>query len=140
LRALDRWHPKPIWFEVLALGLAVLTSGCQPERAPAPAARGDSRQPADSLALSNGEGLEVWFTLARTARASDGKECVERGLEIRRAGSRVPVPLLYTAETPTLLNDTTMRAVLWTHCKPVDPYLVDLRSGRPVREPGAGGR
>jgi hypothetical protein len=33
-----------------------------------------------------------------------------------------------------LLNDSTMRAMLWTDCTAVTPYLVDLRNGRPVRE------
>jgi hypothetical protein len=33
-----------------------------------------------------------------------------------------------------LLNDSTMRAVLWTNCRPGDAYLVDLTNGRPVRQ------
>jgi hypothetical protein len=33
-----------------------------------------------------------------------------------------------------LINDTTMRARLSNACLPGDAYLVDLRSGRPVRE------
>jgi hypothetical protein len=44
------------------------------------------------------------------------------------------VPLLYTHEAPTIVNDTTARAVLYTGCTPGDAYLVDLRSGRPTRE------
>jgi hypothetical protein len=63
---------------------------------------------------------------------------MERGLEIRRGGTRVRVPLLYTGESPTLLDDTTMRAVLWTNCKPLEKYRVDLRTGRPLREPARG--
>jgi hypothetical protein len=119
------------------MGLAaVLVSGCRPEARPAPENSGAIPRPADSLAVARG-GVEVWFTLARTAQGSDGEPCLERGLEIRQAGHRTPVPLLYTGETPTLLNDTTMRAILWTQCKPLDPYLVDLRTGRPVREPVA---
>jgi hypothetical protein len=136
--SLRRWGPKQFWFGIIESAAIVLVSACQPERPPAPATSGAVREPAESLAVSDGEGVEIWFTLARTGRGSDGKPCLERGLEIRQAGSRVPVPLLYTGETPTLLNDTTMRAVLWTHCKPLDPYLVDLRTGRPVRERGAG--
>lgn len=127
-----RKHPKPFWLGTMGLA-AVLVSGCRPEPRPAPANSGAATQPADSLAVSRG-GVEVWFTLARTAQGSDGKPCLERGLEIRQAGRRIPVPLLYTAETPTLLNDTTMRGILWTQCKPLDSYLVDLRTGRPVRE------
>jgi hypothetical protein len=135
--ALRRWHPKPFWFGIMG-SAAVLVYGCQPERSPAAGDSGAGLRPADSLAISGAEGVEVWFTLARTAQGSDGKPCLERGLEIRRAGIRVPVPLLYTGETPTLLNDTTMRAVLWTQCKPLNPYLVDLRTGRPVPDQRAG--
>jgi len=79
-------------------------------------------------------GVEIWFTLTRPARSSTGASCVERGLEIRRAERRIPVPLLYTGESPTILNDSTMRAVLWTDCHPLTAYLVDLRTGQPVPE------
>ncbi len=137
---LPPWHPKSFWYEIVAPAAIVLVSSCRPDRPPAPAASAAASEPVDSLAVSGTDGVEVWFTWARTAQGSDGNQCLERGLEIRRAGSRVPVPLLYTGETPTLLNDTTMRAVLWTHCKPLDSYLVDLRTGRPLRERGAGNR
>jgi hypothetical protein len=91
--------------------------------------------PADSLALSGPGGVQVWFTLARADNAPDGKRCQERGLEIRRGSVRIPVPLLYTGEAPRLVNDTTIRARLWKSCTPGDSYLVDLRTGRPVRAP-----
>ena len=90
--------------------------------------------PSDSLVLTNTAGVEIWFTLARAATGADGRRCVERGLEIRQGGKRVQVPLLYTGAPPVLLNDSTMRAMLWTHCQPGDAYLVNLRSGHPVRE------
>ena len=80
---------------------------------------------------STPNGVEVWFTLARSDSALGGRSCEERGIEIRRDGKRLPVPLLYTAETPVLINDSTIRARLWTHCMPGDPYLINLRSGRP---------
>ena len=64
----------------------------------------------------------------------DGRSCVDRAIEIRRGGTRVPVPLLYTGEAPEILNDTTLRARLSNGCRPGDAYLVDLRTGRPVRE------
>ena len=96
-----------------------------------------SARPPDSLTLT-GKNLEIWLTLARTGRAPDHTSCVERGLEIRREGKRIPVPLLYTGEAPILLNDSTMRAMLWTNCRPVATYRVDLRTGRPVREPAKG--
>ncbi|MFL5403371.1 MAG: hypothetical protein ACJ8BF_11205 [Gemmatimonadales bacterium] len=89
---------------------------------------------ADSLVAANTEGVEVWFTLVRAGRAADGTRCVERGLEIRRDATRIAVPLLYTGVPPVFLDSSTMRAELWNHCRVVDTYLVDLRSGRPVRE------
>jgi hypothetical protein len=45
---------------------------------------------------------------------------------------------LYTGAPPVLLDPSTMRAELWNHCRAVDTYLVDLRSGRPVRERSRG--
>jgi hypothetical protein len=95
-----------------------------------------SPPPADSLVLTTPGGTEVWFTLARPATNADGRSCVERSLEIRQGGRRVKVPLLYTGSPPVLLNDSTMRAILWTHCRPGNAYLVNLRSGHPLREPG----
>jgi hypothetical protein len=91
-------------------------------------------RPPDSLVISSPPGVEVWFTLARSAKGLDGRQCQERGVEIRRAGTRIAVPLLYTGEPPELLNDSTIRARLWTNCRPGDAYLVDLRTGQPVRE------
>jgi hypothetical protein len=99
---------------------------------------GISSEPQDSLAMASPGGEQVWFTLARTGRAPDGKTCIERGLEIRGGEKPIPIPLLYTAEAPVLLNDSTIRAVLWTDCQPGDAYRVDLRNGRPVREPAGG--
>lgn len=89
--------------------------------------------PADSLVATAPGGAEVWFTLARPD-SGDGRQCVDRAIEIRRGGTRVPVPLLYTGESPQILNDTTLRARLTNGCRPGDAYLVDLRTGRPVRE------
>ena len=99
-----------------------------------------SSEPQDSLAMVVANGQEVWFTLARTGRAPDGTTCVERGLEIRARAKRIAIPLLYTREAPVLLNDSTIRAVLWTNCRPGDVYRINLRNGRPVREPGRGSR
>lgn len=90
----------------------------------------------DSLVATNSAGVQIWFTLLRASRRADGSECVERGLEIRRGNARLKVPLLYTGTIPVFLNDSTMRATLWTSCRPGAPYLVDLRSGQPVRERG----
>jgi hypothetical protein len=129
-----RWYLKPFWFGIIG----ATVSGCQSERHPPPASTDQAGPSQDSLLLSNRAGTEVWFTLARTGRAADGRTCVERGLEIRRGGARIPVPLLYTGEAPTLVNDTTLRAVLWNHCTPLNPYLVDLRTGHPARQRRSG--
>jgi hypothetical protein len=88
---------------------------------------------ADSLVLTSPGGAQVWFTLSRNAMGAGGQGCVERGLEIRDRGKRIQVPLLYTVGHPVLLNDSTIRAVLWTHCQPGDTYLVNLRTGHPAR-------
>jgi hypothetical protein len=102
-----------------------------------PQVRGESsssRPPADSLVLTSAGGMEVWFTLARAEVGPGGEPCLERGLEIRHRGSRVQVPLLYTGTPPVLVNDSTIRAVLWTHCQPGESYLVNLRTGQPLPE------
>jgi hypothetical protein len=117
------------------LCLAVLA--CQGgEREP-----GTQRKPVaaltDSLVLTTPGGAEVWFTLQRPAADKNGRQCVERGLEIRRQGKRTRVPLLYTNDAPTLFNDSVMRAMLWKDCTPDVPYLVNLRTGQPVPERGA---
>ncbi|MBA3316765.1 MAG: hypothetical protein H0T50_01570 [Gemmatimonadales bacterium] len=122
----------------VAFGLIVQTSACDTQRNDAlneqGAERGGARVPADSLVASAPGGIEVWFTLSRDAKAADGTACTDRTMEIRRGGARIPVPLLYTGTAPELLDDTTIRARLSNQCVPGDAYLVDLRTGRPVRE------
>lgn len=54
-------------------------------------------------------------------------------MEIRAGGRTIPIPLLYTGETPTVTNDSTLRVHLWRHCGPADLYRVDLRTGQPTR-------
>jgi hypothetical protein len=115
--------------------LASLSACERTERPQATDRGGVVAESEESLATTGPAGVEIWFTLSRPARSSGGQSCLERGLEIRRDGRRLPVPLLYTGEAPTLLNDSTMRAILWTNCRPVTPYRVDLRTGRPIREP-----
>ena len=113
---------------------ALLACGGPPEPKPALTDSVTTAAFADSLVLTNSAGLEIWFTLARVGTGADGSRCVERGLEIRDGANRVRVPLLYTGAPPVLLNDSTMRAILWIHCHPGDAYLVNLRSGQPVAE------
>jgi hypothetical protein len=90
--------------------------------------------PADSLVATAPGGVEVWFTLSREGKAADGTACTDRTMEIRRGGTRIQVPLLYTGTAPELVNDSTIRARLSNRCVPGDAYLVDLRTGRPVPE------
>ncbi|HEX5387605.1 MAG TPA: hypothetical protein VFW66_12940 [Gemmatimonadales bacterium] len=92
----------------------------------------DSGGPADSLVLRAPHGVEVWATFARSARDSAGAACVERALEIRDGARRTPVPLLYTRDTPRLLNDSTFTVQLSNACRPGAGYAVNLRTGQPV--------
>ena len=116
--------------------LAAFAFGCDrsaprpPEGAPPLAA--STRAP--ELALTTPSGAEVWFGDARESRDSAGATCIERTLEIRVAGSRRIVPLLYTLDTPTVLDDSTIRARLFTDCRAGPAYRVNLRSGLPVRK------
>jgi hypothetical protein len=122
---------RSVWYIGLA---ALLACGGPTRQKPAAADSITNVAPTDSLALTNTVGVEIWFTLARAATGADDRRCVERGLEVREGGRRVQIPLLYTGAPPVLLNDSTMRAILWTHCQPGDAYLVNLRTGHPVRE------
>lgn len=117
------------------LGVVVLGGlACGERPAPGPAADTPvSAAPADSLVATAATGTEVWFTLARPDSGPDGR-CTDRAIEIRHGVTRIPVPLLYTGTSPELVNDTTLRARLSNRCRPGDSYLVNLRTGRPVRE------
>jgi hypothetical protein len=118
------------------LGAAVLGGlGCADRPAADAPGRGTAAAPvpADSLVATAPGGAEIWFTLARADSGSTGR-CTDRAIEIRRGARRTPVPLLYTGAPPEIVNDTTLRARLSDRCAPGDRYLVDLRTGRPVRE------
>jgi hypothetical protein len=113
--------------------LLALIAACRGQQRSQPASKaGSGADPTDSL-VATGHGLEVWFTMQRAGRARDGTSCVERAIEIRRGATRVPVPLLYTGSAPVILDQSTMRAELWNHCEPIDTYLVNLRTGQPIR-------
>jgi hypothetical protein len=120
---------------IAAMALACRGSAPEPgasagamESAAAPTDR-----PADSLVGTAPGGAEIWLTLGRPDSGESGR-CMDRAIEIRRGDKRIPVPLLYTGTPPEIINDTTFRARLSSHCRPGDSYLVDLRTGRPVRE------
>jgi hypothetical protein len=85
------------------------------------------------MVLRTPRGVELWFTLARTGHDSAGRGCIERGLEARDGTRRIPIPLLYTAEIPRLVNESTVSARLWNHCAPGRTYRVNLRTGQPLR-------
>jgi hypothetical protein len=117
--------------------VAAIIAGCGGGEESPPAESAATAQPAapaDSLVATAPGGVEIWFTLAREGKAADGTTCTDRTLEIRHGDRRVPVPLLYTGTAPEIVNDTTMRARLSDRCAPGDVYLVNLRTGRPVRE------
>jgi hypothetical protein len=120
---------------LLAGGLGLLAGvACADRAEPArAAAERPADVPPDTLVATAPGGAEIWWTLARRDSAG-GRPCVERAVEIRRGAARTPVPLLYTTLAPEILDDTTARARLSTHCVPGDSYLVDLRTGRPVKE------
>ncbi len=87
----------------------------------------------DSLALRAPDGTELWFTDARTAKSpATGATCIERVMEIRRDSLRIPVPLLYTAERPVLVNDTLASAHIYLDCAPGNLYRINLRNGQPI--------
>jgi hypothetical protein len=87
----------------------------------------------DSLILTTKAGAAVWFVAERPAEDSSGTPCTERAMEIRWAWKSIPIPLLYTGAVPRLVNDTTIEAAIWLHCRPGNVYRVDLHTGRPVR-------
>lgn len=116
--------------------LGGLACSKRPERAGADTmstTAGAAPVPSDSLVATLGDSTEIWFTLARQDSGEAGP-CTERAVEIRRGSARTPVPLLYTGAAPQVVNDSTLRARLWNRCRPGDSYLVNLRTGGPVRE------
>lgn len=114
------------------LGALLAGCGAPPPADRAPPEAEPARGPADSLALRTAAGPEVWFVNGRAARDSSGRECLERGLEIRDSAGRRGVPLLYTLEAPTALDDSSVQARIYNRCEPGDRYRISLRTGRPT--------
>jgi hypothetical protein len=109
-------------------------AACGQDRAPAPQTAATApAAPPDALALTLPSGIEIWFTASRPAVSADGQPCVERVMEIHEGSSRRLIPLLYTGAAPRLVNDTTIEADIWLHCRPGNVYHVNVRSGQPVR-------
>lgn len=119
--------------------LAVTAAGCSGERpggdgadSGADSAAAVAPASSDSLAVSLGEGAGIWFTIAREATAGDGSSCLERGLEIRDSSGTRLVPLLYTGESPIIVDDSTVQVHLFRDCQPDALYRIDLRTGQPT--------
>ncbi|MEO8138426.1 MAG: hypothetical protein ABI742_02210 [Gemmatimonadota bacterium] len=123
---------RRLFLVATALALPACGGGSKPQ-AEAPRAAAEEAHARDSLILTTRAGAEVWFVAERPANDSSGAPCTERAMEIRWAGKATPIPLLYTGATPHLVNDTTIEAAIWLHCRPGNVYRVDLHTGRPVR-------
>ncbi|MGH7561124.1 MAG: hypothetical protein ACRENB_08890 [Gemmatimonadales bacterium] len=122
------------WSLIALPVLAAAACGARGEPAPGSPQPADSTaaEPADSLLLSLADGATVWFAEGRPAADSAGTACFERTLEIRRDTVRVKVPLFYTRNAPTVLDDSTLRAELFRDCRVVGVYRVHLRTGAPT--------
>ena len=118
-------------------GAAMVLAGCgRKNPGGSPASTTSTTSPtsqAESLALRLPHGTSIWFTGSRSDTDSAGRPCLERVMQIRHDSLRIAIPLLYTGAVPTPVDDTTIAANLWLHCRPGDRYLVDLRTGRPSR-------
>jgi hypothetical protein len=119
--------------------LLSLLAACGAERPPAaPPVTEQGANPAyptlpDSLVLTAPGGVEVYFSGARVGTDSTGASCMERGIVLVRGGARTLVPLLMTGAPPALVDDSTIRARIWLHCRPGNTYDVNLRTGAPTR-------
>ena len=117
----------------LALGSRIAFGVGRPERAQAKTSAGKAAEAPESLAKTTPAGSNLVPLSPAGSLRRRASPAWSGGWRSGRA-PRFAVPLLYTGEGPTLVNDSTMRAMLWNHCRPVAPYRVDLRTGRPVRE------
>jgi hypothetical protein len=121
------------------IGVPAFFTGCGGRGEPAPGTLPpvalEAPRVTDSLALVAPDGVTIWFAEARTGVDAAGTRCVERTLEIRRDTVRLKIPLLYTLALPTLIDDSTITAVLFRDCAAMATYRVGLRDGRPHRMP-----
>lgn len=118
------------WSRLTAI---VLLAACAGEKERPVTTSSAPAAPADTMVLMAPGGRAIWLTAGRMTSDSGGTSCRERGIEIRGGLDTVRVPLLYTGDVPTLVNDSTIEARLWRHCVAGDPHRVNLRTGQPVR-------
>ena len=121
------------------LGWVALVGGCSAggkpgaDTPPAAQAVTPPPQPPDTMVLAAPGGVTVWLTEGRGASDAAGASCFERSIEIRRDTTHLKVPLLYTLSSPSLLDDSTLKAELARDCRPAAAYRVSLRTGAPTR-------
>ncbi len=113
----------------------LLLAGCgargEPEGGAVPEVARTPPPPADTLVLQLPHGNNVWLAEGRISRDSAGGQCFERSVEIRRDSVKLKVPLLFTAEVPTRVNDSTFQARLYQNCTLFATYKVGVRDGMP---------
>lgn len=124
---------------LLSCSTPVVVAGCgargEPPPTTLPPVDAGTVQLPDSLVLTLPGGATVWLAEGRKSADSTGKECVERSIEVRRDSYRLKVPLLYTLDLPTVLDDTSFRAELSRGCTRMDSYRVNVRDGMPYKLP-----
>jgi len=122
--------------------LALMAVGCTADRADGSRKADDSGETgkgsgapaaAPVLALQVDDTTSVWFASGRADTGAAGAPCLERVMEIRAGARVIPIPLLYSGESPTPVNDSTIQVHIWRHCVPADLYRVHLSTGQPTR-------
>jgi ABC-type spermidine/putrescine transport system permease subunit I len=61
-----------------------------------------------------------------------GRNGLVNSLLVSSGSVQEPVPLLYTAERPRLVNDTLAEAHIYLNCRPGNLYRINLRNGQPI--------
>ena len=112
----------------------LLTSCASRDRTEEESARVETLVPvSDTMVLRMPDSAEIWYSGGMPDTSATGEPCYVRTMEVRRAGTRTPVPLLYTMGDLAVVDDTTVRAVLVRDCASHDIYLVNTTTGQPRR-------
>ena len=112
--------------------IAAMLAGCSTREAREESAE-VATVPPDTMVVRMPDSAEVWYTGSMLDTAASGELCYARTIEIRRGGTRTPVPLLYTLGELEVVEDTIVRAALVRDCARHDTYLVNTRTGQPRR-------